>query len=138
MGLIGAGSIGGKAESARQAINKSEKTLAACAAAEPDGKLRKEQVEHVLQRVDDNLSLLLDVLQRMSAVHYGRFCELGMGLPTIVKVALGWIESSTKVWMATIERVNKTSDLVPRIQSLRGQLLTAEAAALDVYKGIEV
>ena len=61
IGLIGAGSIGGKAESARQAINKSNKTLVACAAAEPDGKLQKEQVESILQRVETDISLLLDV-----------------------------------------------------------------------------
>lgn len=137
MGLIGAGSIGGKAESARQAINKSNKTLVACAAAEPDGKLQKEQVESVLQRIETDISLLLDVLNRMSVVHYVRFCELGMGLPTIVKVALGWIESSTKEWAATFERVNKSPELVPRIVSIRDRLLTAEAEALGVYKGIE-
>lgn len=137
MGLIGAGSIGVKAESARQAINKSNQTLAACAAAEPDGKLQKEQIESVLQRIEAEISLLLDVLKRMSVVHYVRFCELGMGLPTIVKVALGWIESSTKEWMVTFERVNKSPEHIPRILSLRDQLLTAEAEALDVYKGIE-
>jgi hypothetical protein len=136
MGIIGAGSIGGKAEAARQAINKSNKTLAACATAEPDGKMKKEHTESVVQRVEDNLPLLLDVLKRMSAVHYHRFCEIGMGLPTVVKIALGWIESSTKEWMTTFEGVSKTPELVERIQSIRDRLLSAEAEALDVYKGI--
>jgi hypothetical protein len=136
MGLIGAGSIGSKAESARQAINKSNKTLAACAAAEPDGKLQDEHIQSVLQRIETDISLLLDVLKRMSVVHYHRFCELGMGLPTIVKVALGWIESSTKEWLATLERLNKSPELVPQIEYLRDRLLTAEAEALKVYSGI--
>lgn len=96
MGLIGAGFIGGKAESTRQAIDKSEKTMTACTAAELDGKMQDKQVESILQRIEAYISLLLEVLKRMSAVHYTRFCELGMGLPTTVNIALGWIESSIK------------------------------------------
>lgn len=137
MGFVGAGSIGGKAEYARQSINKSTKTLAACAAAEPDGKLQKGHIESVLQRIGANISLLFGILKRMSVVHYHRFCELGMGLPSIVKVALGWLEASTKDWTATLEHINNRPELVERIESIRDRLLTAEAEALDVYKGIE-
>jgi hypothetical protein len=86
MGLLTAGSIGRKAESVRQAINKLNKTLAACAIAEPDGKLQEQHTENSLQRIEANSPLLIDVLKRMSEVHYHRFCELGMGIPTVVKM----------------------------------------------------
>lgn len=137
MGIIGAGSIGGKAESIRQAINKSTKALNACAVAEDDGKMKNEHVESILQRAEDHLSLLLDAMKRISVVYYDRFCELGMGLPEIVKIALVWIQSSSKTWLSTLEQVNKCPDLVGRITSFRDQMLMAQVEALDVYKGIK-
>ena len=138
MGIIGAGFIGGKAESVRQAINKSTTALKSCAMAEDSGKMFHEHVESVLKRVEDNLWLLLDGLKRISVVHYNRFCELGMGLPSVVKVALGWIESSTQTWLATLAEINENFDLVDRIKTLSDKLLAAETDALDVYKGIKV
>lgn len=137
MGLIGAGFIGGRAESVRQAITKSDKALKACAEAEDGGKMYDEHVESVLKRLEDNLWLLLDGLKRISVVHYDRFCELGMGLPSVVKVALGWIQSSTATWLATLKEVNKDPELVERIHSVADRLLAALAEALDVYKGIK-
>lgn len=137
MSLIGAGFIGGKAESVRQAINSSSNALDACAAAEPDGMLKREHVDHVLQRIDKDLYLLLDGLNRISAVYYDRFCELGMGLPRVVKVALVWIESSTKNWLDCLRRVNGCPELVEQISSLQDKLLTALAKALQIYSGIK-
>lgn len=137
MGVIGAGKIGGRAEAVRQGINKSNKTLEACADAEPDLKMKPEQVASILERVEKNLSFLLDGLERISVLYYDRFVELGMGLTSIVSMALGWIEASSKVWLETIARVNKSEDLEGRIKSLSDTLLTAESKALDVYKGVK-
>jgi hypothetical protein len=137
MGIIGAGSIGSKAESVRQAINKLNKTMTNCAANEPDNKMQDTQIESVLLRIENNISLLIDVLDRMGAVYFDRFCEMGMGLPTIVKTALGWIKSSTETCCATFERVNKSPELGERISLVNGRLLAATSEAFDVYSGIK-
>lgn len=138
MGIRGAGSIGRKAEAVRQAINRSTKTLNACAIAEDHGKMRNGHVESILQRAEDNLFFLLDGLKRISVGYYDSFCELGMGLPGIVKIGLGWIESSSKSWLSTSVQATKNLALVDHIASLRNQLLTAEAEALEIYKGVKV
>lgn len=138
LSVIGAGFIGGKAESVRQAINKSTKALNNCAKAEDDGKMFDEHVESVLKRLEDNLWLLMSGLERISVVHYHRFCEIGMGLPSVVKIALGWIESGTNTFLATLAEVNKDPNLVDRIQIVSDKLSKAMADALDIYKGIKV
>lgn len=137
MGLVGAGLIGGRAESVRQCVNKSDKALRACGEAEDGGKMYDEHVESVVTRIEDNLWLLLDGLTRISVVHYKRFCELGMGLPSVVKIALGWIQSSTTTWLATLTEVNKNPELVERIQAVTDKLVPAMANAVEVYKGIK-
>ncbi|KAJ5104817.1 hypothetical protein NUU61_002164 [Penicillium alfredii] len=86
MSIIGAGFIGAKAEKVRQQITKSTKTLRDCAAAEDNG-MFDEHVESVLKRAEDNIGPLLGGLERIGTVHYNRFCEIGMGLPSIVEVA---------------------------------------------------
>lgn len=136
MGLVGAGFIGGRAESVRQCVNKSDKALRACGEAEDGGKMFDEHIESVVKRVEDNLWLLLDGLKRISVVHYKRFCELGMGLPSVVKIALGWIQSSTTTWLATLKEVNNNPELVERIQAVTDKLVPAMANAVEVYKGI--
>ena len=70
-------------------------------------------------------------------LYYDRFVELGMGLTGIVNVALGRIESSTKIWLEIIDRVNKGEDLEDRIKSSSDTLLSAESKALEVYKGVK-
>ncbi|KAL1874591.1 hypothetical protein Plec18167_005823 [Paecilomyces lecythidis] len=137
LGILGAGSIGARAESVRQAINKLNKAMAACAAAESDGKMQEYQIESVLHRIEINSPLLIGVLERMGTVHFHRFRELGMGLPTIVKAALTWIESSTKACCTTLERVNKSPELVQRISLINNRLLDAASEALEVYSGTE-
>lgn len=126
-----------KSESVRQATEKLNKALADCAAAEPDGKLQHSQAESVVERIDTSSPFLMDVLYRLSEVHFQRFCQLGMGLPTVVKKALIWNQSSTKACNETLARVNKSDDLVDRIQTVGKKLLDAQAKALSVYSGTE-
>lgn len=137
MGVLGACSIGMKAEAVRQAIERLSKALTDCASTEPDGKMQHGQVESMMERIDANSPLLIDVLRRLSEVHFHRFCQLGMGLPTVVKKALSWIEGSTKACLATMSRVNKSPELAKLISTVGNRLLVAESNALAIYSGTE-
>lgn len=133
MGILGAGAFGRKAEFTRKAIDKLTDAIAACAAAQPDGRLQRGQVESVMQRIDANSDLMVGVLEKVSTDYYRRFRQIGMGVPSIVKASLSWIESSTKACIATIERVNKTPELVDDVSRISNKLLGAQADALTVY-----
>ncbi|KAF4443588.1 hypothetical protein FACUT_1225 [Fusarium acutatum] len=133
LGILGAGSIGVKAESVRKAIDRLKNAVLSCAAAESDGKMQYKQVESVVERLDNSNPLFVTVLERLSEVHFHHFHEIGMGIPTVVKKALGWIQGSIQACLTTLSNANKISELTQRISTVGNRLLAAVSKALAVY-----
>lgn len=93
------------------------------AAVESGGKMLHEQVERVVKRLDDDTPLFVTVLEKLSKVHFHRFCEIGMGIHAVVKKVLGWIQGSTEPCLTTLSNVNRRPDLAQRTSTVENRLL---------------
>ncbi|PWN92593.1 hypothetical protein FA10DRAFT_293363 [Acaromyces ingoldii] len=135
LGIIGAGTIGAKAENVRMGINSAAAAIKATAK-DNGGKLSDKEALEIHDFFQEKMiNLIQETLHRMSTVHYKRFCELGMGIPSVVKMALGWFVNSDKAFIAAWEGAVADEAILKQVKEINTRILTMCEEAHAAYGG---